>query len=142
MEILDLYNKYNEYGRAMDMDFDVIEPGKIVYRVKISKKHLATPFAAHGGVIAAFMDAVLGVAALSAVAQDLKVVSTVEFKINYFAPVLLDDELEGYGVVLQKGNRIIISEGSIHVVNRDNICVSKAMGTFNAYPAEKIGFNK
>ena len=40
----------------------------------------------------------------------------------------------------QKGNRLIIVSGDVFCVNRENSLIAKAMGTFNAYPAEKAGF--
>ena len=138
-DIIALYKQYNNYGRDLGMDFTIIEPGVVEYKLKIEERHLATPGAAHGGVISAFMDAILGVAALSAVHTDHKVVSTVEFKINFFSPALLNDELTGIGRVEQKGNRIIVTGGEIAASNRGNKIIAKAMGTFNAYPAEKAG---
>ena len=55
---------------------------KMPFTFTIQEKHLATPVAAHGGALAALADALIGVAALSAVAEELKLVSTIEFKIN------------------------------------------------------------
>ena len=140
MNIIEQYIQNNHFGKILGMDFKVIEPGIVHYTLKITKEHLATPIAAHGGVISALMDALLGVTALSAVYQDHKVVSTVEFKINFLAPVLLDDELLGIGKIEQKGNRLIITSGDILCPKRNNTVIAKALGTFNAYPAEKVGF--
>ena len=70
------------------MHYEVLEPGKIIYTMKIKEKHMGTTVAAHGGIIAAFMDAILGVTALSLSCESNKLVSTVEFKMNYFSPVL------------------------------------------------------
>lgn len=124
------------------MDFKVISPGVVHYTMKITEQHLATSIAAHGGVIAALMDGVLGVAALSAVEKDNLAVSTIEFKINYLAPALLHDVLLGIGKVEQQGKRLIVTSGDIVCTNRNNIVVAKAMGTFNSYPAEKAGVIK
>lgn len=140
MDILELYRKHNRFGELMGMDFKVTEPGTVTYFLTIKPEHLATPLAAHGGLISAFMDGIIGVAALSSVSMEKKVVSTIEFKINYLSPALLNDELVGIGKVIQKGNRIIISEGEIKCTNRNDILIAKAIGTFNAYPAEKINF--
>ncbi|MFB0925757.1 MAG: PaaI family thioesterase, partial [Vicingaceae bacterium] len=117
------------------MKLTIIEPGKISYEMKVLPKHLATPTAIHGGMLAAMMDAVMGVASLSAVALDNKLVSTVEFKISYLNPALLGDLLTGNGIVDKKGNRIIYASGEI--LNQENKIIAKAMGTFNAYPIEK-----
>ena len=140
MNILELYRKHNRFGELMGMDFKVLGAGVVHYTLTIKPEHLATPIAAHGGLISAFMDGVIGVAALSSVSEEKKVVSTIEFKINYLSPALLNDELIGIGKVIQKGKRIIISEGEIRCANRNDILIAKAIGTFNAYPAEKINF--
>lgn len=140
MTIIEQYIVNNHFGKTLGMDFKIIEPGLVHYFIKINNEHLATPLAAHGGVISALMDGLLGVAALSVSAQENKVVSTVEFKINFLAPALLDDELMGIGKVEQQGKRLIISSGDIICPKRNNIVIAKAIGTFNAYPAEKAGF--
>jgi acyl-coenzyme A thioesterase PaaI-like protein len=78
----------------------------------------------------------LGVAALSASCHDGKLVSTVEFKINYLAPAGLGDILLGEGRVIQKGNRIMVSEGEIRLKDSRKL-IAKGTGTFSAYPLEK-----
>lgn len=140
MDIINQYIQHNHFGKTLGMDFKIIEPGLVHYKLIITKEHLATPMAAHGGVISALMDGLLGVTALSGVYENYKVVSTVEFKINFLAPALLNDELLGIGKIEQKGNRLIITSGDIICQNRNNVVIAKAIGTFNAYPAEKAGF--
>ena len=137
--ILKKYNEFNNFGRELGLNFTILEPGVVKHTLKITEKHLATPYTAHGGVIAAMMDAVLGVDALSVVCDELRIVSTVEFKINYLNPSLLGDELSGESTIEQKGNRIVVVSGTIRSINRDKI-IAKAIGTFNAYPASKVGF--
>jgi len=140
--IVGKYTETNNFGRLLGMDFKVVEPGIIEYRMKIEEKHLATPRAAHGGAIAALMDALLGLAALSVVAADGKAVSTVEFKINYFSPIYFNDELLGTAQVEKKGSRIIFTAGKIMAVNRNSEVVATGTGTFNAYPVEKAGYSQ
>lgn len=137
-KILKLYNSINNYGTLNELDLEVLSPGKIQYTMEVKEKHLATPIAIHGGVLSAFMDAVLGVAGLSASCHDGKLVSTVEFKINYLAPARLGDVLLGEGKVIQKGNRLIIAEGDIKLKGTDKL-IAKGIGTFSAYPIEKSG---
>jgi uncharacterized protein (TIGR00369 family) len=102
-ELINKYIQSNQFGKLIGMDFTIIEPGKIEYKLLISKEHLATPNAAHGGVIAALMDGLLGVTGLSAVAAEGKVVSTMEYKISYFNPAFLNDQLLGTGIIEKKG---------------------------------------
>ncbi|MCB0400498.1 MAG: PaaI family thioesterase [Flavobacteriales bacterium] len=134
-KLIEIYNQVNQFGRENGMKLEIIAPGEIEYRMEVSSKHLATPSTIHGGMIAAMMDGVLGVAALSAVAQEGKLVATVEFKISYYQPALVGDLLIGKGKVDKKGNRIIFAEGEIF--NQHHQTVAKASGTFNAYPFEK-----
>ena len=140
MTLIEQYISHNHFGKTLGMEFKIIEPGLVHYFITIKSNHLATPKAAHGGVISALMDGLLGVTALSVSAPENKIISTVEFKINFLAPALLDDELIGIGKVEQKGNRLIIVSGDIVCQNRNNLLIAKAIGTFNAYPAEKAGY--
>lgn len=140
MTLIEQYIQHNHFGRMLGMDFKIIESGLVHYALNIKQEHLATPLASHGGVISALMDGLLGVTALSSVYEAKKVVSTVEYKINFLNPALLNDELLGIGKVDQKGNRLIIVSGDIICPKRNNIVIAKAIGTFNAYPAEKAGF--
>lgn len=131
-DLIAIYNKVNNFGREHHLELKIIEEGLIHYKMIVEEKHLATPTAAHGGAIAAFMDAIIGVAALSAVHKEGKLVSTVEFKINYFKPAFLGDELKGIGKVDKKGKRIVFTTGEIY--NQNDELVAKAIGTLNAYP--------
>ncbi len=134
-KVLKIYNQVNQFGLENDLELSIIKPGEIVYKMKVVKKHLATSTAIHGGMLAAMMDGIIGVAALTTVASEQKLVSTVEFKINYFKPAFLGDLLTGKGKVDHKGNRIIHASGEIY--NQKNELIAKAMGTLNAYPIEK-----
>jgi uncharacterized protein (TIGR00369 family) len=120
------------------MDFEIFSPGKLEYKIKINKNHLATPIAAHGGVISSLMDSILGICALSLVCEEEKIVSTIEMKLNFLVPVKLGDYLVGRSNLLTKGNRTIITEGEIF--NQNGILVAKGMGTFNSYPKDKAGY--
>jgi uncharacterized protein (TIGR00369 family) len=132
---IELYNQFNQFGKDNKLKLTLIEPGKISYEMKVLPKHLATPKAIHGGMLSAMMDAVMGVASLSAVANENKLVATIEFKISYLNPAFLGDTLTGNGSVDKKGNRIIFTSGEI--LNQNNQVIAKATGTFNAYPIEK-----
>jgi uncharacterized protein (TIGR00369 family) len=138
--LLDKYIANNNFGKCLGMHFKVIAPGSVDYFITIKEMHLATPLSAHGGLIASLMDAALGVSALSAVQHDKKVVSTVEYKLNFLAPVHLNDELCARARVLQQGKRILVAECDVFCLNKNNKLVAKGMGTFNAYDAIKAGY--
>jgi len=135
--ILEKYNAVNAFGKLIGLKLRVIEPGYVEYKMTISDDHLSNPHAAHGGAVSAMMDGILGVAALSDAVEQKKLVSTVEFKINYFAPVEKGDELVGQGKVVFKGNRLYYSEGKIYCTNKGDLLICSGSGTFNSYPADK-----
>lgn len=143
MEKQDLINRYiqsNNFGRLLGMDFRIISPGEIEYRLKVNNDHLATPRSAHGGVVSSLVDAALGTAGLSAVHHENKVVSTVEYKVNFLSPVFEHDELLAHAIVEHKGKRILVISCEIFCLNRDRQSLAKALGTFNAYDASKAGY--
>ena len=134
-KLLEIYNQVNQFGNENGLKLTIVKPGEIIYEMEVLPKHLATPKTIHGGMIAAMMDGVIGVAALCLVAPEGRLVSTVEYKINYFKPAFLGDVLTGNGRVDHAGKRIIHTSGEIY--NQNNEIIAKAMGTFNAYPVEK-----
>lgn len=138
--LIEKYIATNYFGQLLGMTFNVIAPGEVEYLLTIEQKHLATPRAAHGGAVAALIDAALGVAALSAVQAQNKVVSTVEYKLNYLAPALLQDRLLAKAKVEQQGKRILVVSCDVYCVNRQQQVIAKALGTFNAYDAAKAGY--
>ena len=138
--LIEKYIANNHFGKFLGMDFKIISDGHLEYHLTITKTHLATPLAAHGGVIAALIDGALGVAALSAVHKENKVISTVEYKTNFMNPAVLDDQLKAVAKVEQKGNRLIIVSCDVFATNRNNILIAKALGTFNSYDPDKAGY--
>lgn len=137
-KLIQVYQRINEFGRHLGLELVAVSDGAVTYSLPITKELLATPHAAHGGVISAMMDGVLGVAALTLSSKEKKLVSTVEFKINYISPAYANDVLWGEGKVIQQGKRIYVSEGEIREKTSGRL-VAKAMGTFNAYPFQKAG---
>ena len=134
--ILETYKKVNAFGRLLGMDFEVVKPGEVTYHMDINAEHLSNPHAAHGGALAAMMDGVLGVAALSLSVEDNELVSTVEFKLNYYRPVKPGMKLEGRGKVVYTGKKLLSAEGHIYSTE-DRKLLCSGLGTFNRYPVEK-----
>ncbi|MFK8037650.1 MAG: PaaI family thioesterase [Crocinitomicaceae bacterium] len=132
------YAETNNYGRVNGMELLSYKNGYIEYRMIITKDHLATPTTAHGGIIAGYMDSVIGVAALTESSKNMNLVSTVEFKINYLKPARVGDVLLGIGEVVSAGKRIIIAKGEIKD-EKTGDTIAIATGTFNAYPYQKSG---
>ena len=134
--VIQKYIEFNAYGRLVGMSFNITQPGIVDYSMNVRPEHLATPKAAHGGLIAGFLDAVVGVGALSAVCEEGMVVSTVEMKVSYFEPILLGDQLQGISKLMKRGKRILFMEGEVY--NQHGVLVAKATATMNAYPAPMI----
>lgn len=138
--LIEKYIENNHFGTLIGMNFTIVSKGHVEYHLTVTKNHLATPNAAHGGLISALVDGALGVAGLSAVHQDNKVVSTVEYKINFLSPALLNDHLIAIAKTEQQGNRLLIISCDVFASNRENRLIAKALGTFNAYDASKAGY--
>jgi len=134
-EIIRLYEAANAFGDLLGMQLTLVDQGVVTYEMEVKPHHLATPFAAHGGAVAALVDGALGVAALSKVSINKKVVSTIELRMNFLRPALLGDVLLAKGNVVSAGNRLLYVE--CEVMNQTGDLIAKASGTFNAYPAEK-----
>lgn len=133
------YIKANKFGELLGMEFEILAPGEIIYRMPVTSALLATPIAAHGGAISAMMDATMGVCALSRVLYENKIVSTLEMKISFLAPGVLGDVLLAKAIILKEGKQFLFVEGEIR--NQKNKLIAFATGTFNAYPASKAGFD-
>jgi len=136
MNMVDVYNQINRYAQDNGLVLTVHEPGKVSYEMKVLEKHLSSPDTCHGGIIAGMMDSLIGAAALTVAFTENNLVSTVEFKINYFKPVCLGTVLSGDGHVDYKGKSLIISSGEIRERESGEL-VAKAIGTFNVYPLSK-----
>lgn len=134
--IIQQYIIWNRFGELLGMDFDVESKGHVLYKMKVNENHLATPFAAHGGSVAALIDAALGVACLTEVCEEMKVVSTVNLTISFLDPALKDDVLLADARVTKSGKRILFVEGK--VTNQKGELVATASATMNAYPVSKI----
>ncbi|MDF3026661.1 MAG: phenylacetic acid degradation-related protein [Fluviicola sp.] len=134
--IIQQYIIWNRFGELLGMDFDVQSKGHVLYKMMVKENHLATPFAAHGGSVAALIDAALGVACLTEVCEDLKVVSTVNLTISFLNPAHKDDVLSADARVTKSGKRILFVEGK--VTNQKGELVATASATMNAYPVSKI----
>lgn len=136
-KFLELYEHHSHFDRAMGLKLKVLNSGEILYHLTIEEHHLSSPLTCHGGVLAGMMDATLGLAALTRVVPMGLVCSTVEFKLNYFAPIALHDQLEGRGIVDHQGKSLVFSSAEIHRLEPNPKLVAKGIGTFNLYPMHK-----
>ncbi len=130
------YKDLVNFDKLLGMDLTVHSPGEITYKLKIDEKHLTSPDACHGGVIAALMDAVIGLTALTWSVSQNNTCSTVEFKINYLTRVKPGDILVGTGEIDFTGSKLIVANGVIIEENSGKL-VAKGLGTFSRYPLSK-----
>ena len=139
VNILKKYNQTNKFGKFLGLELELIRPGEVNYYVTVKQDHLATLNSAHGGFLAGIFDQIVGTSALSMAVLDKKVVSTVEFKINYLKPAFLNDQIKGSGKVISSGKRIYTVEGKIY--NQNDELLVLGIATLNAYPFEKSDMN-
>ena len=135
VDILEKYNQTNQFGNYLDLKIKILKPGDVKYTVLVKKHHLATLKSAHGGFISAIFDQIVSTAALSKLILESKLVSSVEFKINFLKPVFLGDDLIGHGLVIQGGKKLYKVKGDIF--NQNNNLVATEIATLNAYTFEK-----
>lgn len=133
-----IYKEMCHFDQHLGLSLTVHEPGKITYTLTVEKQHLSSLDACHGGVIAAMMDATLGLTALSWAIKKGKLCSTVEFKTNFLAPAKPGDALEGSGEIDFIGSKLMVTNAKILDKNSGQL-VAKGMGTFALYPIAKKG---
>ncbi len=136
-EFAPYFRSINHFDRDNGLSFEIHSPGEITYRFTVLAKHLSSPGIAHGASIAAFMDCVLGLSALSFALTQGNLTATVEFKLNFIRPARLGDKLIGRGQLDYKGKSLIIASGDVALESGE--LVAKGLGTFNCYPLEKKG---
>lgn len=134
MGMMQTYHLNNKFGNDHGMQCHVIKPGQVEIIMYVQEKHMATITVAHGGIIAALMDAALSLAALSLFDNENKYISTVEFKINYVKSAAQGDKLRSCGTVIKQGNRVLVARGEIF--NENNETIAFAQGTLMPYDAK------
>jgi uncharacterized protein (TIGR00369 family) len=133
MGMLEKYHQHNQFGKDHNMQCRVIKPGEVEISMLITKKHMATQQVAHGGIISALTDAGLSIAALTLFDNDNKYIATIEFKINFVKPALLNDTLKCIGTVIKQGKTVLVARAE--VFNQRNENIAFAQGTLMTYEA-------
>jgi uncharacterized protein (TIGR00369 family) len=132
------YIAQNNFGRLLGMQFEIEEPGKVIYTLQTNADHLATPLAVHGGCTAALLDATMGVGALSLVCDKNKVVATLEMKASFLKSIFVNEQLTAESIVVKKGRSLIFMEAEVY--NQKKQLVAKSSGTFTVMDAENSGY--
>ncbi|WP_304639200.1 PaaI family thioesterase [Pseudomonas sp.] len=113
------------FTRLLGLEFESIERGLCVLRLKVTEEHFNSGQRVHGGVIFSLLDSAMGAAAFS-VLEPHETTATVEAKINYTRAVTGGD-LECTGKVVHAGTRTVVVDGEIW---QDGALVAKCLGTF------------
>jgi uncharacterized protein (TIGR00369 family) len=79
-----------------------------------------------GGVMAAFIDAVLGTVTTPHLPAD-KYPTLAEMKVSFFRPARVGTRITGTGRVVKKGRRVLFAE--VEVIGEDGKLLAKASGT-------------
>lgn len=119
--------------------FDVVnvDEGRFESRLTLRQDHKQQDGFVHAGVIATMADHTAGYSAYTLVADDCRIL-TIEFKINYFRPVV-GDEIICRSKVISRGKKIIVSESEVFSVGHDGQkLVSKATVTMMSVPASDL----
>lgn len=128
---LENYQHPDRFGQLLGYKVTQVNPKRrtAVTRLKIREDHLSPAGRVHGGVISAFFDFACG-AALFPLLGPRDFCSTVELKVNYFAPLELGDELTGKTQVMFRGKRLSVIHGLLYR-RGDKNPVAMATATYN-----------
>lgn len=104
-----------------------LEPGRARLELVIEQQHLRNLGIMHGGVLAAVLDTVMGMAASTRAAQGQFVV-TVQLNVNFVRPAWLGETLVGTGIVQHAGKQTAVARGEVHTA--EGALVGTGSGTF------------
>jgi uncharacterized protein (TIGR00369 family) len=102
------------------------EPGRVVLRMRVNKRHMQVHGVVHGGVLAALADTAGGLATHLSLPR-VKRVATIEMKINYLESVEAGT-VEAEARLIRRGRHVAVVECDIRDHNRR--LVGKALMTF------------
>jgi acyl-CoA thioesterase len=115
------------YYRPLGMEAKEIKEGES--RIKMSfKQDLTHPYGiVHGGAIASLADSAVAMALIDLVDPKDRI-TTIEFKINFFASVD-QGKLEAHAKIIHKGSKTAV--GEVEVVNEKGKLVAKLVATYS-----------
>ena len=106
------------------------EPGRVLLRMRVDKRHMQVHGAVHGGVLAALVDTAGGLATYIALPR-VKRVATIEMKINYLEAVE-GGTVEAEARLIRCGRHVAVVDCEIR--DHDQRLVGKALMTFYVGP--------
>jgi uncharacterized protein (TIGR00369 family) len=106
------------------------EPGRVILRMRVDKRHMQVHGVVHGGVLAALADTAGGLASYMACPRGTRV-ATIEMKINYLESVE-GGIVEAEARVIRRGRHIAVVDCDVRDDHRR--LVGKALMTFFVGP--------
>ncbi|PZR57880.1 MAG: aromatic compound degradation protein PaaI [Candidatus Meridianibacter frigidus] len=92
----------------MDLQFDAIEPGRLVFRA-VAREFFTNPIGiVHGGFAATLLDSAMGCATITVLAAG-QTFATLDLHVTFVRGVKAGEELLATGTILHRGNRLITS---------------------------------
>jgi acyl-CoA thioesterase len=120
------------------MTITIHDEGVVSYALNINPSHLATPGFVHGGVLTTLLDATMGAGALTLVADEGQVVSTIEMQTNFISSAKINNQLIATSKVVRKGKKVIFMQAEIRD-DQDHL-IAIANGSFYPFAAESAGY--
>jgi uncharacterized protein (TIGR00369 family) len=126
----ELRRRATESGPTADMGLELesLEPGHVIFSMKVKDRHKQTHGVVHGGVLATLADTVAAIAAYTTVPKGTHI-ATVELKINYLEAVD-DGRIRADARVLRTGRNFVVVE--CEIFKERGAMAAKALMTFGA----------
>ncbi len=132
LAIAELREKLRSSNTAKQFGFVLAEaePGRVVLRMRVDKRHMQVHGVVHGGVLAALADTAGGLATYIGLPR-VKRMATIEMKINYLEAVE-GGTVEAEARLIRRGRHVAVVECDIRDHNKR--LVGKALMTFFVGP--------
>ena len=114
------------YYQLLKISLDQIDEGFARFRMPFRKELTQAYGVVHGGAIATLADTAVAFAMMTMI-QPGERVTTVEFKINFLAPVT-EEEMIGEARIINKGNRLALAD--MEVKRGDGKLIAKGLATY------------
>jgi acyl-CoA thioesterase len=118
---------HSPYYQLLGMEIMEMKEGESKIQMPF-KQGLTHPYRiVHGGAIASLADSSIAMALISLVEPKDRI-ATIEFKINFFAPVSKGN-LEAHAKIIHKGSKTAV--GEVEVKNEEGKLVAKVIATYS-----------
>lgn len=136
----EIFSHPDRFGGLVGYHFTktIPEEKTAIVSLDVEEKHLSPSGAVHGGVLSTVIDFAMG-AAIFGCLKPGQLCSTIEFKINYLAPVRLHEKITGVAQVLRLGRSHAVVEATLSVENKK---IAIGLGTYNLYTPKATSTNQ